>query len=424
MDNLVILGIDTRPQVNSALKLKYNVYSSAYYTTIDFPKNVLEKHILNEEADTSCGLFEENYSAKKLLINVRDYLDSADNIILTSGISGDDFTGEFKKYKSKIIGNKSTEHVSDKYRFYNKISNKFLCPMTFLISDVDELGEILKEYDDVSFIVKPNKGSGGYDTIHLNYDAYIKDNQIKNSIENILLSQDEILVQEFISGVNISSSVLASSTDAKTIMNTRLLTLDDIGFKGDYRYCGNIMPLDIKSIQQFTRFNIPHDEIGIKNLNEDMNMLSEEIIKESKLIGSNGVDLILSGEENNEGNILNSDIYLIEVNPRFQGTYECVEKVLSINLLEEHIKACNGELIEELNPNAHAIKEILYAQSKIKQGNLNIDGLYDISHENTIIEKDQPLVTIIKECGNVKKGLKEIKSLKDKINSNIYPIDN
>lgn len=296
--------------------------------------------------------------------------------------------------------------------------------MTFLISDVDELGEILKEYDDVSFIVKPNKGSGGYDTIHLNYDAYIKDNQIKNSIENILLSQDEILVQEFISGVNISSSVLASSTDAKTIMNTRLLTLDDIGFKGDYRYCGNIMPLDIKSIQQFTRFNIPHDEIGIKNLNEDMNMLSEEIIKESKLIGSNGVDLILSGEENNEGNILNNDIYLIEVNPRFQGTYECVEKVLSINLLEEHIKACNGELIEELNPNAHAIKEILYAQSKIKQGNLNIDGLYDISHENTIIEKDQPLVTIIKECGNVKKGLKEIKSLKDKINSNIYPIDN
>ena len=119
------------------------------------------------------------------------------------------------------------------------------------------------------------------------------------------MSQDEILVQEFISGVNISSSVLASSTDAKTIMNTRLLTLDDIGFKGDYRYCGNIMPLDIKSIQQFTRFNIPHDEIGIKNLNEDMNMLSEEIIKESKLIGSNGVDLILSGEENNEGNILN-----------------------------------------------------------------------------------------------------------------------
>ena len=98
--------------------------------------------------------------------------------------------------------------------------------------------------------------------------------------------------------------------------------------------------------------------------------------------------------------------------------------MLSINLLEEHIKACNGELIEELNPNAHAIKEILYAQSKIKQGNLNIDGLYDISHENTIIEKDQPLVTIIKECGNVKKGLKEIKSLKDKINSNIYPIDN
>jgi len=282
--------------------------------------------------------------------------------------------------------------------------------------------EELKEYNNIQFIAKPNHGSGGYNTILLNYEKFIEDNNIKNMIENIINNLGEILIQEYIEGINLSSSVLSSKTDAKTIMNTRLLTLNDIGFKNNYKYCGNILPLDIKTIQEFTNITIPYDEIGMKNLNEDMKLLSEEIIKKQNLIGSNGVDLILSSKENETNSILDNDIYLIEVNPRFQGTYESIEKVLSINLLEEHINACNGEIIQKLNLKGHCIKEIIYSPNRIKQGNLEIENLYDISRKNTIIEKDEPLVTIIKECNNIKKGLKEIKNLKNEINKNIYRI--
>ena len=99
-----------------------------------------------------------------------------------------------------------------------------------------------------------------------------------------------------------------------------------------------------------------------------------------------------------------------------------MEKVLSINLLKEHINACNGEIISEVNPKGYGIKEIIYAPYKLKQGNLNKEGLYDISKEGTIIEKNEPLITIIQETNNVKKGLKKINNLKEYLNSNIYPI--
>ncbi len=420
MENLLILGVNTRPEVNSAKKLDYNIFSSSYFTSCDFPGGVNEKHILNEEVGETCGSFEESFTCERLLENGAEYLDDADLIVLSSGISGDDFTGQFKKYQKKIVGNKSTKDVSDKYKFYTKISNKFLTPLSFLVGEMDEFCEILKEYCEIQFIVKPNQGSGGYNTILLNYDTYIQNNHMKIMIENMINNFGEILIQEYISGINISSSILSNHHEAKTIMNTRLLSQNDLGYSGDFRYCGNILPLDIKSLQVLNKYMIPHDEIGVKNLNEDMSRLSEEVIKEFGLIGSNGVDLILSDDD--KDNILNNDIYLIEVNPRFQGTYECVENVLSINLLEEHINACNGDAIPDINPSGYGIKEIIYAPYTLKQGNLNINGLFDISKEGTIIEKDEPLVTIIKETGNVKKGLKEIKQLKEHIDSNIYPL--
>lgn len=420
MENILIFGVNTRAEVNSAKKLDYNVYSSSYFTCSDFPEGVWEKHILNEEVDTSCGSFENMFTSEKLLENAEDYLDNADLIILCSGISGDDFRGRFKKYQKKIVGNRSTKNINDKYKFYNKIKNKFLSPHTTLVNDIDELVEILKGHDEIQFIIKPNQGSGGYNTLLVDYDTYIEDNYMKNLIENMFNNLDEIILQEYISGINISSSVLSSSIDAKTIINTRLLSQNDLGFSDDYRYCGNILPLDIKSLEVLNKYTIAHDEIGLKELNEDICQFSEEIIKDCRLIGSNGVDLILSDKE--EENILNNDLYLIEVNPRFQGTYECVEKVLSINLLKEHINACNGELISEVNPKGYGIKEIVYAPYKLKQGNLNKEGLYDISKEGTIIEKNEPLITIIQETNNVKKGLKKINNLKEYVNSNIYPI--
>lgn len=423
MENLVIIGVNTRPQVNSGLKLNYNVLSSSYFTCIDFPSNVFEKHILNETEDESCGSFEENYHPVKLLDNIEEYLDNADKIILTSGIIPEDFQGRYKKYLKKIVGNKKTRDISSKFNFYKKLSDKFLMPETFPINDIYELCEILKNYSNTNFILKPDQGSGGYNTILLDYKRFNENGKLKIATEKLIENSGQTLLQEYISGINISSSVLSSKNNAKCIMNTRLLTRNDLGYYNDYRYSGNILPLNTESIKAYTKTKIPDDnETGMKNLNRNMNNLSEDIVKELKLIGSNGVDLILSDKDKTD--ILNNDIYLIEVNPRFQGTYESVEKTLGINLLEEHINACNNQLINEIpESKTQCIKEIIYSPYKIKQGNLNLNNLYDISRENTIIEKDEPLATIIQECEDIKKGIEKMDNLKKEIKNNIIKIE-
>ena len=121
---------------------------------------------------------------------------------------------------------------------------------------------------------------------------------------------------------------------------------------------------------QIKLFTMPCSESN--ELNDEMKITSEELIREFKLIGSNGVDYILDK---------NGELKVIEINPRFQGTYELVENSLGINLLDAHIKACEGEIIEIPNPNQYSFKKIIYARKQVNIGNLNIPNVYDIPYE-------------------------------------------
>ena len=252
MEKLLILGINTRAIVNSALKLDYLTFSGSYFSTLDFKVPYLEKHILKQKSGKSCRYFETNYSYEKLLEISKEMMDEVDHIILSTGISPTNFRGEFKKYKRKIIGNENTNNVEDKYKFYKKIKNKFSTPKTFKLSheDMSEAMEIAKQYDDKEFIIKPLQGSGGYGVKYLNHD---RNNEVKAiDSKNQHHNQDlEFIVQEFIHGPNISSSVLGSKNEAKAIINSRMLTKTDFGIKNSFKYCGNIAPLDINTLKKF-----------------------------------------------------------------------------------------------------------------------------------------------------------------------------
>ena len=105
MENLLIMGINTRPMVNSALKLDYNTFSISYFKTLDFINPYCEKHILHQENIESedsfnCGSFEDNYFPEKLLSLADEYLESIDKIVFSTGISADDFVGKFSKFKN------------------------------------------------------------------------------------------------------------------------------------------------------------------------------------------------------------------------------------------------------------------------------------------------------------------------------------
>ena len=404
------MGIDTRPMVNSALKLDYKTFSISYFKTVDFKMPYMEKHVLDQESVISCGRFEENYSPEKLLELSKDFLfqnhdgDEIDKIVLTTGINAQNFSGEFKKFRKIVRGNKNTECVENKFKFYNKLKNKFNIPLTFQPSDVCELNEILQQYANNQFILKPLQGSGGLGIFLLNNESCDELKQVSEICQNISL--ENYILQEYIEGTNVSSSVLSSHDDRKNLINSRLITEHDLGNES-YEYSGNILPLDENS---FRMFNDNRTEINADELNDEMKNTSEDLIKEFNLIGSNGVDYILDK---------NGELKIIEINPRFQGTYELVENSLGINLLDAHIKACEGEIIDIPNPSQYSIKKIIYARKQVNIGNLNIPNVYDIPYEGVKIEKDQPLVTIISSSKNLETAIDDAKIAEDEVYKNI-----
>jgi len=48
MKKLLLIGINTRSMLNSALKLNYEIYSTSYFSTSDMPTIKNQKIILNE----------------------------------------------------------------------------------------------------------------------------------------------------------------------------------------------------------------------------------------------------------------------------------------------------------------------------------------------------------------------------------------
>lgn len=410
MENLLIMGIDTRPMVNSALKLDYKTFSISYFKTVDFKMPYMEKHVLDQESVISCGRFEENYSPEKLLELSKDFLfqnhdgDGIDKIVLTTGINAKNFSGEFKNFRKIVRGNKNTEYVDDKFKFYNKLKNKFDVPLTFQPSDIGELNEILQQHNNNQFILKPLQGSGGLGIFLLDNESLSENNNGNQILENI--SYENYILQEYIDGINLSSSVLSSHDEEKNLINSRLVSEHDLG-NDTFEYCGNILPLDENSLQMF---HGNRTDIAIDELNKEMKNISEDLIHEFNLVGSNGVDYVLD----NDG-----QLKIIEINPRFQGTYELVENVLGINLLDAHIKACEGELIEVPNAGPYSVKKIIYARKQVNIGNLNIPNVFDVPYQGVKIEKDQPLVTIITCDDDLEKAVNEVKIAEEKVYENI-----
>ncbi len=359
--------------LNSALKLNYEIYSTSYFSTSDMPTIKNQKIILNEKYDESCGLFEDNFNSENILEISKDYIDEVDYIIPISGVSPSDFK---KKDQKKILGTTDVESIENKYKFYKKIKNSILTPETFKIKDIADAFEINKNYPETKFILKPLKGSGGYNINLLS--------------EDIELNNEEYIIQEYIDGINLSSSILANKNNMQILTHSRLLTVNDISESNSFKYIGNILPLTKQSIITETK--------DIKEITNKQEIICEELAKKFNLIGSNGIDYILN----------ENGLYALEINPRLQGTYECIEKSFGINMLDAHIKTCQGQTIEIPKAKYYSYKKIIYSPTRMKYNEINENNIFDLPHVGSITEKGEPLLTIIDKDKDFEKLYKKV----------------
>lgn len=373
MKNILVVGTNSRPVACSAKKMGNTVYSIDYFCTSDLVKcSDYLRCILSQIPFESCGHYIERFDPKLLESYTNEVVDDVDNILCSAGAMPDTFP------ESKVIGNKKIEHIENKYNLYTLLKKKFNVPETFLVSSYAEALEITESESDKKFIVKPIIGAGG---------KGIKRFEKTNESSNF----EGLMLQEFIEGQNVSASVLSTERDAKTILTSRqILGEGGLGQPDEFAYCGNVVPYT--------------DDPEIKKTAEDA-------VMELSLIGSNGVDMIHTGE----------DIYVIEVNPRFQGTFECAEEVLGINMVDAHINACNGTIIETSTSDKFAVKMVVFAKKRSIAGDLNFEGVYDIPERNVIIEKDEPAATVVAADKELENAIYKAEQLVEKVYSALEP---
>ena len=322
---ILIISFNARYIASSAKKAGYKVYCISHHFDQDLKRYIDGGICFDEEPS-----------------DIRPYLKNFDfdHVVLGSGFE------DANVDRSSVLGNDP------------KISGKVLNKV-WLSEKLDDLNikqPRIFNKDNVEYpcIAKPIKGGGG----HKNY--LVED-------RSMLPDENEYFLQEYITGLPLSVSVLSDNEKAKAITLNEILvgrkSLDQIK---PFGYCGNVTPYDSK-------------------YKDEMFRISERLITELGLVGSNGVDFMIN----------KNGIYVLEVNPRFQGSLESVEMATGCNIFKAHTDAINGKLDEiDIKVRRYGIKGIFFAKKKVMvTGNMCGEKIADIPTPGEIFEEGCAIAT-------------------------------
>ncbi|MCZ7357564.1 MAG: ATP-grasp domain-containing protein [Candidatus Methanoperedens sp.] len=339
---ILVIGNSTRGVVCSAKKAGYTVYALDRFGDVDMRK-CADKY----------GFFEG--MPERRLYELASAFGEVDSVVLMPG---------FEKLRFKNVLNNRLqvlEEVNDKLKIAENFSKMDIPhPETRSLNKASELGFPL--------MIKPRFGSGGIQNSVLRDEDDLSSFMERSNTE-------EFIAQEFVEGIPCSASLIGNGDEAVIVaLNEQLIGIPWLT-RLPFAYCGNITPFNSK-------------------FNNEMIQYATRIALEFRLLGSNGVDFMLTEK----------GVSVLEVNPRFQGSIDTVELSMGINIFDAHVKSFSGELPERGKPVCFAAKAIVYANRNIVI-NEKISGTLarcmekgrasDIPQAGWIVRPDEPVVTVL-----------------------------
>ena len=368
--DLLVVGLDASAIAASASSSGHNVYAADYFGDRDTQSvTQMNYSLAHQVPGRSCGRVLEHFSPAGLVRLARRLVHEycIEGILLGSGL--EDSPEELKALEglAPILGNPVDviSKVRDRVSFFDTLAKRRIrCPETIQAEDAKEAEEAARELG-YPVVVKPVHGFGGADV------KYIRDSK---ALQSVIRSEEEVLVQKYIRGIAASASVVGTGKESAVLMvNEQILGVRQFGASGRFTYCGNIVPLVVS-----------------RSALKRCQSISAEVSNTFGLVGSNGVDFVLD-----ECGLP----WVVEVNPRFQGTIECVEKVLGINLVEAHLAACSGRLTDlpKVSPRFSA-RLVLYGRQRCSVPDLSVfTEVRDIPFYGVIVEKGEPVCSVVTE---------------------------
>ncbi len=323
---ILVLGISVRHIACSAARAGHHVIAADCYCDVDLERCASKTSLLSlEVTDQSIQEYVEKFSP--------------DAVVLGPGLE------EARVNGVSVLNNpfEKIAMVSDKLWLARWLESR---GFPFIPTQTSAEGASFPA------IIKPRKGAGGVGCVLV-------------SDKNDLRMEEGVIVQKWIDGLPASVSVIGNGRDAKAIaINEQLIGASWTGAKG-FRYSGNITPLE------------GHPELAA---------MAEEIVSSLELIGSNGVDFLLT----------KNGPVVVEVNPRFQGSLDAVELSTGMNVFQAHLDSFDGHLPEPPKSQRTAGRAIIYAEDDLKiNKDLSAEWITDIPRIGSTIKKDDPVASIL-----------------------------
>lgn len=394
----LVVAFNARPIATSARKANYDVLAIDFFGDLDLRSvaehvfsviwqrkgHPIKRKFLRPISEYMCLLAETMAD---------DYFGKIKFLLIGSGFDDEPKIWQRFGKIAPVIGN-TPEIISrsDRLSIYRLASKLGIeCPQTIEVKEKEEALEIAKNIGYPIVLTTPRSAGGLFVKLITNLDEL---HRAYNELRN---SGKKILIQEFIQGIDASCSVLGTGKDCQAVSVTeQVIGRSELGVSMPFGYCGNIVPLENSA-----------------TVIENIKSISEELGSKLGLLGSNGFDFVIRDDQP----------YLIELNPRFQGSLECIEAVTSSNLVKLHIEAYNGNLPEKsLESKGYAVKMILYAKYRTIVPNLShLPHIVDVPVEGIILEPSNPVCTVFITGTEREITIEKAKILADNVYRQLIP---
>jgi predicted ATP-grasp superfamily ATP-dependent carboligase len=327
---VLVIGINVRHIACSAARAGHQVFAADGYCDLD----------LQRCASKTAMFSQENPERIEETVDSFVKLFPADAVVLGPGLE------EASVENARVLNNtpELAAHVSDKLwlaRWLEKEGFPFIPTRS--------------SPENLSFpaMAKPRKGAGGVGC------------RIVQSEADLPPEKGQIF-QELMEGRPASVSVVSTGSETRALAaNEQLIGTAWSGAEG-FRYSGNITPLEPPA--------------------SGLTGMAEEIVSRLGLVGSNGVDFLLT----EKGPVV------VEVNPRFQGSLDTVELSTGVNVFQAHMDAIEGCLPARPRPQLVAGRSILFA-SRDLQINEDLSGpsVADVPKPGSRIKMGDPVLSLL-----------------------------
>jgi len=373
ISNVLVVGVDLVALAVSARAAGYQVYAADYFGDVDL-RRVCHKclSIVEQKPGKTCGKIESNLSSEAFLKMVELLLrgNRIDAALLSSGLDDSFDVLERLNDLVPILGNSpdTIRKVRGKTIFFEELKRlRIPHPKTVVVHGFGEARKAAKEIG-YPVVLKPSSGFGGVGIREVKNPR-----ELKRVFQEFSPLDEGVLVQERLYGVHASVSFIASRGDVEVLtLNEQLVGLHEAKQREPFGYCGNTVPLNVS-----------------KPTAERCKRIVKKLALHFGLKGSNGVDLVISED---------GVPHVVEVNPRFQGTLECVEQTLGINLVKTHVEACVHGVLSRFSQqkSSFCTRLVLYAPCRVVAPDLTpLREVRDVPLPGTIIEDGEPLCSVV-----------------------------